>query len=98
MFSLAPRTKAKEFEPMGDGFEPIAGGDPFLEGFGKAFFDFNDLGAFGANQMMVMAIVPFGQEFEARAAFAEMAALHHLHFFQQMHRAIDSRQIAIPLR
>src|SRR5258708_1626147 len=47
--------------------------------------------------MMVVAVVAFGQKFETSAAFAEMASLYHPHFFQQVHGAIDRRQVAISL-
>jgi hypothetical protein len=42
---------------------------------------------------MVMAVVVFTDEFKARGAVAEIKPLHHAHFLQQVHRAVDGRQV-----
>ena len=52
-------------------------------------------GAARADQMMVMAVIAFLQQLKPRDAVAEFEALDHAHAFQQVHRAIHRRQIAI---
>ena len=44
--------------------------------------------------MMVMAVIAFADEFEPRRAVAKIKPLHHAHFFKQVHRAVNRRQIA----
>jgi hypothetical protein len=89
----AVRTDSKKFELVGYGLEAVLRGDPFFNSFRKAFFDLHDCGTFFADQMMMMAVVVFADEFEPRRAIAKIKPLHHAHFFQQVHRAVNGRQI-----
>jgi hypothetical protein len=79
---------------MGHGLEAVSGGNLFLNFRRKTFFNFHDFRTFRANQMMVMAVVIFADEFESRGAVAKIKPLHHAHCLQQMHRAVNGRQIA----
>ena len=59
----------------------------------KAVRDFDDFGA-GTADEVVMMIVAVRDEFEARRAVAEVEAMDHAHFFEEMHGAIDRGQVA----
>ena len=78
---------------MCDRFKAVSRCDFILKRLRKALIDFDDLGALGANEVMMVPIVAFSQQFEARPAVAKMKPFHHPHFFQEMHRAIDGGQI-----
>ncbi len=54
----------------------------------------NHLRTAGTNQMMIMAVVPFPDQFKPRRAIAEIETLDHPQLLQQMHGAINRRQIA----
>ena len=44
--------------------------------------------------MMVMAVVALPDEFKPRSTVAKIKPFHHAHLFQQMHGAINRRQVA----
>ena len=44
--------------------------------------------------MVVVAVVAFGEQLEARSAVAEVKALHHAHALEQMHGAVDGGEVA----
>jgi hypothetical protein len=92
---LALRAKAEEFKFVGHAFEAVRGGDARLNLAREAFLDFDHFRAARANQMMVMAVVAFADQFKPRRAVAEVKPLHHPHLFQQVHGAVNRRQIAL---
>jgi hypothetical protein len=92
---LALRAKAEEFKFVGHAFEAVRGGNARLNLAGKTFLDFDHFRAARANQMMVMAVIAFADQFKPRCAVAEVKPLHHSHLFQQVHGAVNCRQIAL---
>ncbi len=74
--------------------EAVFPGDLAFDFFREAIVNLDDLRALCANQMMVMAIIALADQFKPRRAVAEIKPLHHPHFFKQMHRAVNRRQIA----
>ena len=47
--------------------------------------------------MVMVAVVIFAHQFEASGAIAKVKPLDDPHFFQEVHRTIDRRQIALPV-
>jgi hypothetical protein len=80
---------------VGDGFEAVSGGDSFLNYVREAFVNLDDFRALRADQMVVMAVVVFADEFEPRGAIAKIKPLHDADFLQQVHRAINGRQVTL---
>ena len=94
---LADWADAEELELVGYRSEPVAFFDTTLEFFGEAVIEFDDLGAFGADEMMVVATVGIIHQFETCDTVTEVEALHHLHFLEQVHGTIDCRQVAVSI-
>ena len=94
---LALRANAEKFKFVGHAFETIRGGNARLNLARKTFLDFDHFRAAQANQMMVMAVIAFADQFKPRRAVAEVKPLHHPHLFEQMHGAVNRRQIALAL-
>ena len=82
---------------MGYSFETVLGRNAFFNFFWKTFLDFDDFRAICANQMMVVSVIVFADEFEARRAVAEIEPLHHAHFFKQVHGAVNRCEVALTL-
>jgi hypothetical protein len=78
---------------VGHGFEAVSGGDSFLNFLRKTFLDLHDFRALRADQVMMVAVVVFANKFEPRGPVAKIKPLHHAHFLQQVHRAVNGRQI-----
>src|ERR1700685_3207316 len=93
--SLAIRADPKKFQLVRHGFEFIFRRNPVLDFLRKTFFNLDYFGTIRANQMMMMAVVVFADEFKPRCAVTEIKSFHHGHFFEQMHGTINRRQIAI---
>src|SRR5262245_46703503 len=93
--SLTPWTHSKKLKVMGHGLEAVAAGDALLEFRRKAILDLDDLGTFHAHQVVMMAVVAFLEQLEARTATAEVEALHHAHLFQKVHGPVHGGQIAV---
>lgn len=74
---------------MGDGFEAAASGNPGFQLRAETVRDFNHLSALCADQVMVMAVVALGQQFEAGHAVPQVEALDKREALQQVHGAID---------
>ena len=91
---LAVRADAEKFEFVRHGLEAVCRRDAFLDFAGETFLNFNDLRAFGADQMMMMAVVAGANQFKPGGTVAEIKPLHHPHFFEQMHGPVNGRQIA----
>jgi hypothetical protein len=92
---LALRANAEKFKFVGYTFEAVRGGNARLNLARKTFLDFDHFRAACANQMMVMAVIAFTDQFKPRRAVAEVKPLHHPHLFEQMHGAVNRRQIAL---
>jgi len=82
---------------MRHGSETVGAGKAGFNFPQKTFFNFHHGRALGADQMMVVGIPAFTDKFKPRRAIAKINPFHHLHFFQQVHRAINRRQIALTL-
>jgi hypothetical protein len=80
---------------VGHAFEAVRSGNARLNLAREAFLDFDHFRAAQANQMMVMAVIAFADQFKPRRAVAEIKPLHHPHLFEQMHGAVNRRQIAL---
>ena len=91
---MAARAETEEFKFVSNGFEAVARGDLILEVSQQAFFDFDHIGAPGADEVMVVAVITLGDQFEARNAVAEIEPLDDTHFFQQMHGTINCGKVA----
>ena len=92
--SLAFRTNSEKFQFVSDAFKAVFCRNLFFNFPGKAFLNFDNFRTFGANQVVMMAIVVFTDEFKPPRAVAEIKTFDHAHFFQQVHGAIDSGKIA----
>ncbi len=92
--SLAARTDPEELELVGDGLEAVASRNFFLEFAGKALVNFHHPAAAGADQVMVVAIVPFSQQLEPRDAVPQIKAFDDFHPLQQVHRTINRGEVA----
>jgi site-specific recombinase len=92
---LALRAETEKFEFVSHAGEAVRGGNARLNLAGETFPDFNHFRAAGANQVMVMTVVAFADQFKSRRAVAEVKSLHHSQIFEQMHGAVNRRQIAL---
>src|ERR1700722_17078798 len=92
---LSLRADSKKFQLVCHGFEFVFGGDALLNFFWKTFFNLDDFGTIRANEMMVMAVIVFTDEFKSCCAVAEIKPLHDAHFFEQMHRAVNCREVTL---
>src|SRR4051794_19889178 len=92
---LARRADPEEFEFVADAFKPVASGDFILQFFGEALFDFDDHCAFRADQVMMMVVTLFANQFISGAAIAKMVAGNETHALEQMDRTINCGQIAV---
>ena len=90
---LALRANAEKFKFVGHAFEAIRGGNARLNLAWKTFLDFDHSRTARANQMVVMAVVAFTNQFKPRRAVAEIKPLDHAHFFEQVHGPVNRRQI-----
>jgi hypothetical protein len=91
---LAVRTQPEKFKFVGHIFEAVGGGNARFNRTRKTFLNFNHLRAAGANQVVVVTVIPLAYQFKSRRPVTEIKSFHHAHFLQQVHRAIDGRQIA----
>src|SRR5262249_51109131 len=92
--SLALRANAEKLEFMRNGLKPIVSSNLLFHLLHRAVFQLDDPCTTGANQMMVMTIVPFVQELETGNAVPKLEALDHPHSFEQPHGTIDGGQVA----
>jgi hypothetical protein len=92
---LAVRADAEKFKLMRHGLEAVCRRNPLLDLGWKTFHDLHNFRATRANQMMVMAVVVFADQFKPGRAIAKIKTLDHAHFFQQMHRTINCREVAL---
>jgi hypothetical protein len=95
---LAIRAHTEKLELVGNTLETAFRGDPLLKIRGEAFVQFNDLGAAGADKMMMVVVTVFFDQFESSCAITEIELLDHAQVGKQMHRAVNSCQIAPALR
>lgn len=96
-YLLALRANAEKFKFVSHAFKTIRGGNARLNLAREAFLDFDHSRTARANQMMVMAVIAFADQFKSRRAVAKVKPLHHPHLLQQVHRTVNRRQIALPL-
>src|SRR5438034_11629618 len=74
---LTARAESKKFELVCDGLETVAFGNALFKRLGETFLDLDHVRAARAHEMMVMAVVAFGEQLEARDTVAEFEPLHH---------------------
>jgi hypothetical protein len=86
---------SEELELVGDGDESASFRYASFDLRGETIFDLNYLRASCANEMVVVTIVPFGQQFEPSQAVPEIIAFDHLHPLQQVNGSIDGRQVTV---
>jgi hypothetical protein len=87
------RTDSEEFQFVRHGGEIMGDCEMRFNFPQETFFYRHNRGAAGANQMMMMVAIAF--EFKSRRSIAKIHPLDHVHLFEQMHRAINRRQIAL---
>jgi len=92
---LALRANAEKFKFVGHAFKAVRRGNARLNLAGEAFLDFDHSRTARANQMMVMAVIAFADQFKSRRAVAEVKPLHHPQLLEQMHGTVNRRQIAL---
>jgi hypothetical protein len=90
---LAIWADSEEFEAVGDAFETGLARDALFEIGREAVGDLDDFCA-GLADQMVMVIFLAADKFEARGSVAEIEAMDHAHFFEEMHGAINCGEIA----
>ncbi len=78
-----------EFEPVSGNREAVSSGDFLLELFDLTVFEFHDLPAIGADQMVVVALVGNVVILGLRA---EMPGLCQTRLTKEVERAIDGRE------
>ena len=83
---------------MGYCLELAPGGNAFLQLAHDAITNLHQAGAPGANQMMLMPVMPFLQQGKPCNAVLKVKPFDHSQPFQQLNRAINRRQIAPALR
>ena len=96
--SLAARTDAEKFQPVRDFLKAVARRNPPLQFVRKTVIDLDHFRAGGADEMVMMPVVPLGQQFKAGRPVPEIKPLYQAHLFQQVHGAINGCQIAVPGR
>ena len=94
MAGLTFRAEAEEFQFVGDAGESIAMGDALFQFLHETFLYFDDAGAIGADQMMMVLMFFVADQFVAGDGVAEIKPLHQVHFFQEMHRTVDGGEVA----
>lgn len=92
---LTARAEPKKLQPMSDGFEAVLCGNSFLQFLGKTFFQFDNVRTAGADKVMMMSVVAFVEQLELSGASPEIESFDHFHLLQQMHGAVDGREIAV---
>jgi hypothetical protein len=92
---LAPWTHAKKVESMRHCFETVGASDALLQLGRETLVDLDHRGTFHADQMMMMPRVILRHQLESVAAIAKVEPADHAHLFQEMHRTIDRRKVAI---
>ena len=94
---LAIRANSEELEFVDYGFEAAVQGNAIVEVGHGTVFDLNHARTAQTNEMMVMAVITFREQFEPRDTVAKIKPLDHGHAFQQMDRTINRRQITVSL-
>ncbi|MGA2788562.1 MAG: hypothetical protein ABSF60_13655 [Verrucomicrobiota bacterium] len=92
---LALRANAEKFKFVGHILEAVCGGNALFNRARKTLLDFDHFRAAHANQMMVMSVITFANQLKPRRAVAKIKPLHHSHLFEQVHGAVNRRQIAL---
>lgn len=68
-------------------------GDLILEFAGKTFVELDNLGAFSADQMVVMVIFSTTNHLKAGDAIPKIKPLHEPHVLEHVHGPVDRRKI-----
>ena len=85
----AARAQSVEFEAMGLNGKAIPAGDFFLKSFNVAVFEFNNLAAAGADQMVVMTLVG---DVIVLGLGAKVSSLGKAGFTKEVEGAVNGRQ------
>jgi len=92
---LARGADPEKFEPVGHRLKMVMFRNLFLERGGKTFFEFDHQRTTGADEMVVMPVFAFADEFKARGAVAEIKLLDHPQFLEQLHGPVNRGQVAL---
>ncbi len=92
---LAIRTNPEKLQFVRNPLETVSGGDAFFQFAWKTFHDLDNFRAARANQVVMVSVVDFANEFKSSYAVAEIKLFHHAHFFEQVHCPIDGGQVAL---
>lgn len=79
---------------MRDLREAVPISEPLLELRRKTLVNLDDQRTARADEVMVVAVLSFGHEFEPSRAVSEIKSPHQPHSFERVEVAIDRRQIA----
>jgi hypothetical protein len=90
---LAFGANTEKFQLVRHPFETVCRRDARLDFTGKTLLNFHHPRTARADQMMVMPIIAFTNQFKSRGAVAEVKSLDHPHRFEQMHGAINRCQV-----
>jgi len=97
MSRLHFRTSAAESEELksvGNLCETVAPGQCGLEFGGKALFNLDDEGTSGADQVMVVAILPFRNQFKTGCPIPEVEPAYEAHFLEGVEVSINGSKVA----
>ena len=92
---MALRAESKKLQLVGDSREAVVESNALLEFSGETFFDFNDLLAAGTDQVVMVFLAARADQLKPSNSITQIESLHDSHVLQQMHTAVNRRQIAI---
>jgi hypothetical protein len=81
---------------VGYASKAVSSRNSFLQFPSEALVNFDDLRTAGADEVMVVALTPFPDQFVSGHAIAKVNATHHLCPLKHPHGAIDGCEIAVP--
>jgi len=93
--ALTIRAKAEKLELVRHRLEAALTRNFLFELATEAFVNLDNFRALRADQVVVMPIVAFPQQFESGDAVTQVKPLYDSHFLQQVHRAVNRGQVAI---
>lgn len=96
LLRLAGGANPEELQPMRYRFKAVARGNPGLQFQDGALFDFDDLGTARANQVVVVAIISFAQQFVSGGTVPEVEPLHQVQFLEQRDGSVYGHEIGVP--
>lgn len=86
--------ESEELKAVGNLRETVAPGHCGLEFGGKALFNLDDEGTSGADQVMVVAILPFRNQFKTGCAIPKVEPAHESHFLEGVEVSVNGGEVA----